>query len=112
MQYQIWLDRKWTNIDHSMAHSKLGEHFATFDPISTMFMDINLAQSRGPRTICAFVVNDQGDKIYADRDHVIKLDRSPTDWIYCIKPSDFMGLEATIAIEKALGNPLAQELDK
>ena len=110
MQYQIWLDNNWVNIDHSMAHSKLGDNFARFDPISSIFMDLTLSGAR--QQIAAFIVNDQGERIYALKTHILKLEYPNKNWDYCIKPADFLDLDATIQIEKELNNPLALELDK
>lgn len=109
-QYYIWLDNNWVNIDHSMAHSKLGDNFARFTPLSTMFMDLTISGFR--QQVVAFVVNDQGDRIYSTKRNLIKHEFQNKNWEYCIKPSDFMDSDATIQVEKALGNPLALELDK
>lgn len=110
MEYSLWLDGKWTPIERQAVEDR--GRSATFRDIDVMFFDTYIFDPLFPghHEIAAFVVNADGDRLYALKKSVIKHEYNTPRFRYLILPADFLNTEQTLLIERSLGNPLALQI--
>lgn len=101
--YEINIDGRWVEIEKSVALDKLGNDFAMFSDIETVFFTLPLIEL-GESRFCMFPLED-GDALFARQSSLIKHTYyPPSHFNYLLCPSDFLDSGISVELQRALGN--------
>lgn len=100
--YEINIDGRWVHVEDSAALDKLGNNYAVFSDIETIFFTLPLI-GLGDSRFCSFSL-PYGDRLFARQASLIKHTYEAPRFRYLICPADILDTDASMQLERGLGN--------